>query len=368
MKSSAVLARRRPRAAEQVQPRSKRRFATRRRQPLRSQPPSPERLMQIAWGYAPPLILEAALNWRVFDLLDQGPQTLGLLAAQSGASERGLTAILNALVGLEFLARKGNRYALTPESAAFLVSTKPTFRGGFFRHMTRQVLPNWLQLSEAVRTGRPVVAANDQEEGQQFFAEFVEGLFPMSYKAAQVLGEHLGIDKAASPVSVLDIGAGSGVWGIALAQQSPHVKIRAVDWPAVLEVTRSMAQRHGVGNRLRTVAGDLLEADFGVGHHVATIGHILHSEGRERSRKLLRKTFAALAPGGTIVISEFLPNDERTGPPTPLIFAVNMLLHSAAGDTFTFAEIAGWLREAGFANARLLEAPAPSPLVLATCP
>jgi hypothetical protein len=63
-----------------------------------------------------------------------------------------------------------------------------------------------------------------------------------------------------------------------------------------------------------------------------------------------------------------MPNDERTGPVTPLIFAVNMLLHTAAGDTFTFAEIADWLREAGFANARLLEAPAPSPLVLATRP
>jgi 2-polyprenyl-3-methyl-5-hydroxy-6-metoxy-1,4-benzoquinol methylase len=301
-------------------------------------------------------------------LLDQGAKTVGELAAESGASVRGLIAILNALVGLEFLVRKGTCYALTPESAAFLVSTKPAYYGGFFQHMSRQLMPNWLQLTEAVRTGQPVVAANRQGEGQQFFAEFVEGLFPLSYKAAQVVGEHLGIPLAASPVSVLDIGAGSGVWGIALAHQSPHVTIHAVDWPVVLEVTRSMAQRHGVGDRLRTVAGDLLEADFGARHRVATIGHILHSEGRERSRQLLRKTFAALAPGGTIVISEFIPNDDRSGPPTPLIFAVNMLLHTAAGDAFTFAEIADWLREAAFANARSLEAPSPSPLVLATRP
>ena len=52
----------------------------------------------------------------------------------------------------------------------------------------------------------------------------------------------------------------------------------------------------------------------------------------------------------------------------PLIIAVNMLLHTEAGDTFTFAEIADWLREAGFANPRMLEAPAPSPLILATRP
>jgi SAM-dependent methyltransferase len=322
--------------------------------------------MQLAWGFAPPLILEAALTYRVFDLLDQAPKSAKELAAKSGASVRGLTAILNALVGLEFLVRRGERYALTPESATFLVSTKPSYHGAFFRHLMRQVLPHWLRLSESVNTGRPAVAGNRQSEGQQFFVEFVEGLFPLSYKAAQVLGEHLGIPKATAPVSVLDIGAGSGVWGIALAHQSPHVTIHAVDWPGVLDVTRNVARRQGVGDRLRTVAGDLLDADFGTGHHVATIGHILHSEGRDRSRALLRKTSEALAPGGTVVISEFVPNDDRKGPPMPLIFAVNMLVHTEGGDAFTFAEIAGWLREAGFVKPRLLEAPAPSPLVLAT--
>ena len=324
--------------------------------------------MQFAWGYAAPLILEAALNHGLFDLLDQAPQTVGELAAQSGASVRGLTAILNALVGLEFLVRQGDRYALTPESAAFLVSTKSAYHGGFFRHVTRQILPQWMQLTDAVGSGRPTVAANRQGQGQQFFAEFVEGLFPLSYRAAQVVGEHLGISKVTAPTSVLDIGAGSGVWGIALSHQSPFVTVRAVDWPKVLKVTRKLARRHGVGDRLQTVAGDLLEADFGTGHQVATIGHILHSEGRERSRQLLRKTFQALASGGTIVISEFVPNEDRTGPPMPLIFAVNMLLHTEAGDTFTFGEMADWLREAGFANPRQIKAPAPSPLILATRP
>ncbi len=324
--------------------------------------------MQLAWGFGPPLILEVALDYRVFDVLDQAPQTAAEVASQCGASARGMTAILNALVGLEFLRKRGDRYALTPESAAFLVSTKPAYHGGFFQHAIRQVLPNWLHLKESVGNGRPAVAANHQSEGQHFFAEFVEGLFPLSYRAAEVLGEHLGIPKANSPISVLDIGAGSGVWGIALAKQSPRVTVRAVDWPAVLEITENVARRHGVGDRLRTVAGDLLEADFGTGHHVATIGHILHSEGHDRSRQLLRKTFRALAPGGTIAISEFMPNDGRTGPPTPLIFAVNMLVHTEAGDTFTFAEMADWLREAGFVHPRTLEAPAPSPLVLATRP
>jgi 2-polyprenyl-3-methyl-5-hydroxy-6-metoxy-1,4-benzoquinol methylase len=166
----------------------------------------------------------------------------------------------------------------------------------------------------------------------------------------------------------LDIGAGSGVWGIALAKQSPLVQVRAVDWPRVLQTTQKVARKHGVADRLTPVSGDLLEADFGAGHQIATIGHILHSEGPERSKQLLRKTFAALAPGGTVVISEFMQNNDRNGPLASLIFAVNMLVHTEQGNTFTFAEICDWLLEAGFRNRRLFLAPAPSPLILATRP
>ncbi len=324
--------------------------------------------MQFVWGFAPTLILESATKLRLFDHLDESPKTAEQLAKDANCSVRGLAALLDALVGFEFLKRTGNRYSLTPESSAFLVSSKPDYHGGFFQQITGQVMPTWMQLTESVRTGQPVKSVNEQDGGAEFFAELVEGIFPMSYRAAQTLGNHLQIPKLAAPASVLDIGAGSGVWGIALAQQSPHIKILAVDWPKVLEVTKRSVERHGLAERLETSPGDFLEADFGQGHYVTTIGHILHSEGRERSRRLLKKVFDALAPGGTVAIAEFVPNNDRTGPPSALIFAVNMLVHTTEGDTFTFKEISQWLREAGFRDVRLLEAPAPSPLVLATKP
>jgi SAM-dependent methyltransferase len=334
----------------------------------RTPKPTPDRILQIAWGYAPPLILATALHYQVFDRLEEAPQTAEELAARCAASTRGFTAILNALVGLNLLGKTGDRYVLTPESEAFLVSTKPAYHGDYFRHATRQLMPRWLKLTDVVRTGHPVVAANQSETAPEFFSEFVESLFPLNYQAARALGEHLGIPKVMSPFSVLDIGAGSGVWGIALAHQSPFVRVLAVDWPVVLEITRRVARQQGIGERLRTSEGDLLDADFGGEHQMATIGHILHGEGRDRSRQLLKKTYSALAPGGTIAISEFMPNAERTGPSNALIFSVNMLIHTEAGDTFTFEEIAQWLREAGFESPRLLEAPAPSPLVLANKP
>ncbi|HZK81769.1 MAG TPA: methyltransferase, partial [Humisphaera sp.] len=129
-----------------------------------------------------------------------------------------------------------------------------------------------------------------------------------------------------------------------------------------------VAQKHGVGDRFRYVQGDLHEADFGKGHAIATLGHILHSEGEARSRSLLKKVFAALAPGGVIAIAEFVADEARSGPPGPLIFAINMLVNTDEGDTFTFSEMSGWLREAGFTNVRALQTPAPWPLILADKP
>jgi hypothetical protein len=82
----------------------------------------------------------------------------------------------------------------------------------------------------------------------------------------------------------------------------------------------------------------------------------------------LSKVFASLAPGGTIAIAEWLVNETRTAPPHSLMFAVNMLVHSSDGDTFSFEEISNWLSQAGFHTARLLDAPGVSPLILATKP
>ena len=329
---------------------------------------TPERIMQMAWGYAPTLILEAAIRNKVFDTLDAGPKTIDEVAAATGASQRGLRGIMNALVGLDLLKKSGDKYELTPESAAFLVSTKPSFMGGMAAHTSGQLMRPWMQLSEVVKTGKPATSVNREDGGEAFFQELVSNIFPMSYAPATALAKHLNFGESGPPVRVLDLGTGSGVWSIALAQSSPRVKVTAVDWPGVLPIAQKHADRFGVGDRYTMVPGDLATADFGTGHNVITIGHILHSEGVERSKKLLRKCFDALAPGGTIAIQEFLVNSDRTGPTMSLIFAVNMLVNTDNGDTWSFEEISGWLKEAGFTNPRQLDSPGPSPLILATKP
>ena len=317
----------------------------------------------MAWGYAPPMIIGAAVKHRMFDLLANGPQTAAEVSRENGASLRGVRAILNALVAFELLSKDAQkRYSLTPESETFLVRGKPGYIGGFLQHGDR-LIPKWLQLSEIVKTGEPAMAVNQEGEGSAFFVDFVEDLFPVGFPSAQALA-------AAFPEArkVLDLAAGSGVWSIPLAQNSTAVRVTALDWPGVLPATRRVTERMGVAGQYEFLAGDLNRADFGSGYDMATLGQILHSEGERNSRALLGKVFRALAPGGTIAIAEFIANDDRTGPPLAMLFAVNMLVNTDEGDTFTVPEISQWLLEAGFENPRTMEVPSPSPLILATRP
>jgi len=235
---------------------------------------TPERLMQFGFAYAPPLIIGAATANKVFDTLASGAKNVEEVSRKTGASIRGLRAIMNALVGLELLKKSGDKYALTPESEAFLVSNKPGTLAGFFSMNRVRMMQLWMKLDEIVRTGQPAEARNQEGPGTEFFSELVENIIPMSYGSAQALAGHLKLADATSEVRVLDLAAGSGIWGIALAQKSPRVQVTAVDWAGMIPTTKRITQKFGVGERFKFIEGDLLEADFGEDYDSATLGHI----------------------------------------------------------------------------------------------
>jgi ubiquinone/menaquinone biosynthesis C-methylase UbiE len=333
-------------------------------------PISPQHIMELAWGFAPTMMLHAAIKNRVFDILNAGPKSLDELCAATGSSRRGILALAEALIGFGLIRRRGGKFSLAPDAAAFMVSTKPGYHGGLIEHFAGDLLDHWRQLPEIVRTGKPATMVNHEDQGAEFFSKFVESLFDMNFAASNALADELvkKLPRYNGQLKVLDIAAGSGVWSIPFTRRIPHAQIIAVDFAKVLPVTRRVAERHKVGDRVSTVAGDIQSVDFGNGYHIATLGHILHSEGEAKSRNLLKKVYDALAPGGIIAIAEFIPDDDRNGPPYPLLFAVNMLVHTETGDTFTFKQMSDWLKQIGFRKIRKVDVPAPSPIVVAVKP
>ncbi len=321
-------------------------------------------ILQATWAFALTDILSTALDLDLFTLIHRGQDNVEALARATSSSERGLRILLNALVANGFLEKHPGSYKVNDVTAQFLSKDGPRYVGGLVLH-SRLTQQNWAQLTEAVRTGRPALAIESADDRGEFFAQLVPSLYNLNVDAAELAARELG--KAGPVRRALDIGAGSGVWGLAFLRQYPAARLTIADWPIVIEKqTRRFAEREQVSDRVDYLPGDFHDVDFGEAQFdVVTIGHICHSEGTRLTRELFERVHRALRPGGRILIAEFLADEGRHENALALLFAVNMLVNTEHGDTFTYNELRQWLEQAGFKQVHTIEAPAPSPLIAA---
>lgn len=322
--------------------------------------PNPQRIMQFTFGFIPSVAVAAAVDLGVFSALHQGHQQLDSLARACNCQPRGLEPLLHTLTSLGLLEFAQNQWTMAPDTALFLVPDSPAYLGGLLRHQVNS-LPRWTSLAETVRQGRSVhpPIEGDEDDGA-FFTGFVDALFNLNYPAAQVVAAQLG-----SVRSALDLGCGSAVWSLALAQLLPELRVRAVDRQSVLEnITRPFLQRFGVAQRYELMAGNFREVDLGHSDAIF-LGHILHSEGERASMQLLTRCRQALKPGGQLVIAEMVASSPRSAEVFPNLFDLNMLMWTEEGTVFTAEQLESMCREAGFSHCRWVQVPAPSPILVA---
>ena len=325
---------------------------------------TPMKFVGDLWAARVSMTLAAAIDLDVFTIIDGGKRTAADIAKAAHASQRHMQRLLEALVGVGYLTRKGSQFGLSPVSSKFLVREKPTFMGTFADE-TVLTLPSWMRLAEVVRTGKSV-AAVDTAEGREFFPKLVKAIFPLTYGGARGLVASLG-KKLNKIERVLDVGAGSGAWSLPFAQANARLRVTAQDHPEVIPTTRQYAQQFGVAGQYDYLEGDFRQTDFGQKlYDIVILGHIIHSEGEKWGKVLIAKAYKALKPGGTLVVAEMIPNDSRTGPVFPVLFGLNMIVNTTEGDVYTLAEYKQWLKQAGFKSVKTVQIDAPSPLILAT--
>lgn len=323
-----------------------------------------ERLQQAHFSFAPERVLSAALKFDVFSHIAAGQKTAAEVAAATGASPRGMRMLLNALVGLELLAKREERYEVPADLAPYVVRESPLYMGTFFA--SDHLWESWGHLAEAIRDGKPWRSSSRQEVAEDFFPVLVRTLHISNAKPAQNLAAQL-VPGARSGQRVLDIGCGSGVWSIAVAKLDPQARITLFDYPKVLETTRQFVEREGVADRTEYLAGDLRVETFPEGRFdLVILGNIVHGEGEKSARDLFSRVHRALAKGGRLAIADMIPNDDRSGPLFPLLFALNMFVNTDDGDTYTLPEYKQWLKGAGFTRIDTLDIGLHSPAIVAT--
>jgi SAM-dependent methyltransferase len=316
-------------------------------------------------------VLAVATQLGVFTHIAVGCRTAADVAAVTGASGRGVRRLLDALVGLQFLSKSGEGYDLLPVAAEYLVQGRPLYMGRLLEE--DWIWESWGHLAEAVYTGRPFRHVDTPtDDSTRFFKALIPTLHVANLAGARRAAEVVlqgGVPRGG--LDVLDVGCGSAVWSIALAEAGgPSVRVTAQDLPAVLDMTRDYVQRHGVAAQYAFLPGDQRRVDLGrEGYDLVLVARYVHELGAGAARDLFRRVFDALRPGGRIAVADWMPNDERTGPPGPLLYALRMLLHTEEGDAHTAADYKRWLSDAGFGDLQVVTSVgADVPLVLATRP
>jgi ubiquinone/menaquinone biosynthesis C-methylase UbiE len=327
--------------------------------------PTPERVMQLTTGGWACSILGAAARHGIFTALEGHPDTMENVAKKTDISSRGAQALLDGLTGMGLLTVSGGRYPNSPDASVFLVKGKPSYLGGM-AEVFLEDFGTWQKLPEAVKTGLPSATNTTDVADNPLWHVLVPAIAALSIPVAQMAAERLGIAKAEA-VSWLDVGGGSGVWSAVWLGANKQAKGVQLDWPNVNTIGRGFVATFGVADRFQTIDGDFHTADFGSAKYdFAIYGHIAHQETPADNVAVFRKFRKALKPGGTLVINDFILNDDRTGHPFAMMFASQMLVVTKGGFTYRQSDYHSWLGEAGFKSIDIVPTPTPSTLVFAS--
>jgi SAM-dependent methyltransferase len=326
--------------------------------------PTPDRIMGLINGYWATGILGAAASHSLFTHLEAGADTADRLADRAGISERGAQTLLNGLVSLGLIDLRDGRYRNTAETTAFLVEGAPADLTDFAKLKLNQ-MGDLVTLPDVVRAGGPVTDATVEVADNPHWEKVVQAIAAQSVPVATVAADMLHLAEAGE-ISILDVGGGSGVYSATWLERNPAAHSTQLDWEPINAIARRLLAERGVADRFTCIDGDFHTTDFGADtYDIAVYSHIAHQEGPEDNIALFTKLRDALKPGGTLVVNDYIVDDDRSGPPFPLLFASEMLLKSKQGGTWRRTDYHNWLTKAGFEDVSFHPTPSPATVVLA---
>jgi (2Fe-2S) ferredoxin/2-polyprenyl-3-methyl-5-hydroxy-6-metoxy-1,4-benzoquinol methylase len=321
----------------------------------------PDDLLQTIRAYQESRVMLTAIELDIFTAVGEGASPKQV-AAKLATNPRATEMLLNALVAMGRLTKQGGRFRNTPVTARYFVAGAPDDARAAVRH-TVHLWPRWSSLTECVRVGTSVTYEEMAERSEEWTRAFIAAMHRNATARAPLVVEAVGTE---GTQRMLDVGGGSGAYAIAFARANEKLQVELLDLPAVLPIAQGHIEAAGLSPRIKTRAGDLRTDKLGQGFHLVYVSAICHMLSPEENRNLLRRCFAALAPSGRVAISDFILEPDKTAPKFGALFALNMLVGTQAGTSYSEDEYAAWLQEVGFQNIRRVRLPGPANLMVAT--
>lgn len=311
----------------------------------------PEAILRLARQFMESRILLTAAELNLFTLLAGAPGTAESLADRLHADLRGLTILLDALAAMDLIVkREDGAYQTSPEAAAFLNDKSPRSVLPMVRHAVH-LWESWSDLTDKVRPAHLTETEPSSDRKADELQAFIGAMHVIGTPLAQKIVTAVGPGKAKN---LIDIGGASGTYTIAFLRAVPEMTATLFDRPAVIPIARGRLAEEGMLGRVRLAAGDFYQDELPGGHDLAMLSAIIHQNSPAQNVELFQKVHRALVSGGRMIIRDHIMEPCRTRPKAGAIFAVNMLVNTKGGSTYTFDEIRKGLEEAGFIKVKML--------------
>ncbi len=323
----------------------------------------PQALMDLASAFMRSRAFLTACELDLFTAMGPGERTSAEVAKRLGTDPRATDRLMNVLCTLGVLQKRAGRFRNAPVAARFLAPGQPESIAGLMHWV--HLWESWSTLTSAVRVGHSVVARPVGDRGAAWVRAFIAA---MDWRARQHAPSVVASLDLTGVSRVLDVGGGSGVYAAEFVRAKPGVKATVFDLPNVLPLTAEYLRQAGVQDRVALVAGDYDRDDLGREFDLTMLSAIVHSNSPQANARLIRKAAAALNPSGQVVVQDFLVDEERVGPAFGVLFALNMLVGTEAGDTYTESEVRQWMLEAGLGGVTRCDTPFGTSLIVGRRP
>lgn len=300
-------------------------------------------IRNLAYSFQQSRILLTAIELGIFSALDKHMLTSKEVAEKLHINERAADRLMNALVAIGLLKKIHGKFYNTESASQYLVEGKTNFIGNLYH--VNELWKSWTTLTEAVRKGTSVYKRKD--ENLEWTNSFIAAMHYRAQKEAKIVAYMLDLKNVKT---MLDIGGGSGAFSMKFVELNPEIKAVIFDLPDVIQLTKKYIDDFKYKNQISFIEGNYLTDNFGSNYDMIFLSAIVHINSYDENKFLIKKCVDSLNPDGQVVIKDWIMNEDRTKPAAGAIFALNMLVRTKNGDTYTEDEMKDWLQSAGISK------------------
>lgn len=309
-----------------------------------------EEIVQTANAFQKSRVLLTAFELDLFSKIKTSGSSLKEIAGESVIHYHALERLLNAIVALGLIRKDDERFFLTELSAEFLVKEKKNYLSGL-KH-TVHLWKSWSKLTEIISNIEKPIIEEINFKGEDWLKDFIEAMHTRGRKRAKEILPHVDLRKVKK---MLDLGGGSAIFSTVFIEENPVINATVFDLPNVIPITKEFIAQQNMESKMELISGNYLFDNLGSNYDLILLSAIIHSNSYEENEKLIEKCSMALNPGGQILIVDYVMNENRTEPCIGAFFAINMLVNTKGGDTYTFGEISSWFKRSNIEKIQRIE-------------